>query len=243
MKKKLKILIAGIGLVLLIPISIHATTIKVPQDSATIQLAIDAAVDGDTVLVAEGTYVENISFNGKDIMVASLFITDGNHEHITSTIIDGSSPSDVNKGSTVSFNSGETRAATLIGFTIQKGRGTLTLNNKWIEGAGIIIENSAATIKFNLIKDNENVVRSGATGGGGGGISSIRSNPVISNNVILNNTSGYAGGIVLNWSGGIIRNNIIFKNSSTGSWGSGGIMVWNAPEVAGNPPQIVFFCF
>ena len=47
------------------------TTIHVPGDQATIQGAINVANNGDTVLVAPGTYYENINFNGKAITVTS----------------------------------------------------------------------------------------------------------------------------------------------------------------------------
>ena len=47
-------------------ISGHTTderrTIWVPDDYPTIQGAIDAALDGDTVIFRPGTYVENINF-------------------------------------------------------------------------------------------------------------------------------------------------------------------------------------
>src|SRR5438105_2915338 len=43
----------------------------VPKDFSTIQAAIAAAQNGDTVLVAPGTYGENINFQGKLITVRS----------------------------------------------------------------------------------------------------------------------------------------------------------------------------
>ena len=67
-------------------------TIHVPADYTTIQAAIDAANNGDIVLVAEGIYYENINFMGKAITVASKYYIDGKQKHIRKTIIDGSQP-------------------------------------------------------------------------------------------------------------------------------------------------------
>src|SRR5689334_21325474 len=66
--------------------------LNVPAVYPTIQSAINAANSGDTVLVAPGTYVENINFNGKAITVTS-------SAGASSTIIDGGA-----NGSVVAFN-------------------------------------------------------------------------------------------------------------------------------------------
>ena len=87
---------------------------------ATIQTAIDSSSDGDTVLVQAGTYVENINFNGKNIVVGSLYLTTQDTSYISSTIIDGNQ-----SGSVVKFVSGEDTTAVLTGLTITNGLGGL----------------------------------------------------------------------------------------------------------------------
>lgn len=89
-----------------------AAVIHVPGDQPTIQEGIDAAQNGDTVLVAAGTWVEDINFQGKSISVTSE---------------SGPAVTTIDSGpfkSVVTFAGGETLDALLEGFTITGGTGT-----------------------------------------------------------------------------------------------------------------------
>ena len=93
-----------------------STTIRVPQDYRTIQEGINAALDGDLVLVAPGTYHENLLISGKTITLASQFHSTGDPSFIHQTILDGGGNAAV-----IAVDSSAGPETTITGFTIQNG--------------------------------------------------------------------------------------------------------------------------
>ena len=101
-----------------------------------IQDAIDAALDADTIVVAEGTYTEAIDFLGKAVTVTG---TDpGDWDAIAATIIDSN---DV--AATVAFTSGEGNDSVLEGLTITG------------DAVGIYCSDASPSIMHCLVKNNE----------------------------------------------------------------------------------------
>jgi hypothetical protein len=152
-------------IVLVCPVVAFADTIHVPGDYATIQAAIDASAKGDTVLVAKGSYVENLDFKGKDITVRSKSGSDY-------TNINGSAPVDPDFGSVVTFKNGEPATAVLEGFTLYKGTGTyhpVDRTAPWMFcGGGLFCVNASHTIRDCFIFANT------AEQGGGAGQTTAR---------------------------------------------------------------------
>ena len=134
--------------------------------------------------------MENIDYLGKNITVASLFLTTQDTTYISQTVIDGNQ-----NGSVVTFENGEDSTTILTGFVITNG-GSL------IDGAGIFCENSSPTLK-NLIITGNNVdliarIQNRIYLGSGGGIYFSYSHSMLSNLTITDNTAQYGAGIYCN---------------------------------------------
>ncbi len=220
----------------------RSTIRNVPGTYATIQAGINASVNGDTVLVAPGTYPENIVFRGKRIIVSSWFALSLDPAYIQTTIINGSTPASSDSGSCVRIVNGEDSTAVLHGFTLTGGHGTWWNDehgpgNHYWEGGGVLIALSSPTIRFNIIRNN-NVNVTGGVSTGGGGIRLGDGSPRIYNNIIMNNAGMYGGGIVSNFASPVIRNNIVAYNvvsqaiPGLQTYGGGGL--WFNGNVAGN---------
>jgi len=150
----------ALALVLLISSASGQTTIHVPADVSTIQGAIQSASNGDTILVASGTYRENIDFLGKEITVEGASAA-------TTILQGGAAP-----GAVVKFTSGEGRSSVLSNFTIQGGVPAAVP-----DAGGILIYRASPTIQNNIIQNNT-----------GCGIGGFDSSPLIAGNLITGTT-------------------------------------------------------
>jgi hypothetical protein len=129
----------------------------------------------DTVLVDPGTWVQGIDFNGKSIVVGSLFLTTGEISYISGTVIDGN-----NTSSVVSFSGGEDSTTVLCGFTLQNGSAEM--------GGGVFCEDASPTLKNLIIHNNSGV-------SDGGGIALFGSSVLIEEVTIQGNTAEVGAGV------------------------------------------------
>jgi len=200
-------------------VHVYGAVLNVPGDYSSIQEAVDAAVDSDTVLVAAGTYTENINFNGKSIVLGSWYITTGDTSYISATILDGAQ-----NGSVVEISSNEDSTTAVSGLTIRNGKAN--------SGGGVYIEDSDPRICSCRIINNTAECSNGI----GGGIFCKNSSPVIQECEIAWNaaigkdeSNGWGGGIGIYLGSALIRNCYIHGNTAT--YGNAGIGVSGAEAV------------
>lgn len=205
-------------------INIYADTIYVggaTPDYTTIQEAIDNAIEDDVIIVAEGTYNEDLEFFGENIVLQS---TDPlNSSVVENTIIQGTGTTSV-----ITLDGSESPDCEIKGFTITGGHAdfggggiagnasltSISHNIIFGNSAGVIyghgggIFNCDGTIAFNTISNNSVL-------NGGGGLSAC-DGIILYNTITGNYTSvpeaGYGGGF--SECGGTIANNNISNNSA-----------------------------
>ena len=204
------VLLPGAVLIILaLPNSLLAATWNVRADGTgdapAIQTGIDSAGAGDTVLVGPGTYLENINFLGKDIVLVSEFGPGA-------TTIDGSQGNQP----VVRFQNQETRAAVIEGFTITGGQGTRDFGSP--RGGGILCIRSSPTIKSNWIIRNQSTLDDGTGGGmaiGTGLVDVPKAAPLVEQNRFeANAVSGNGGALSIEHSDAIVTDNTFEGNSA-----------------------------
>jgi len=163
-------------------LNIYASTYFVPSQYNTIQSAIDASSNGDTIFVSPGIYYEGINFQGKYILVKS---TDGPEV----TRIDAPALY------AVTFDSGEDTHSILWGFSI--GPEDKNTHSNW---NGILCSSSSPTIVSNIIERFKRAIMV------------VKGSPIINRNIIregiwFDNTSGI---FIADTCSPVIANNLIF---------------------------------
>lgn len=234
-------------LILLSTSLLFAIVINVPGDSETIQGGITLAVNGDTIVVAPGTYSENIDFDGKAIYLTSHHILDQDTAHVSSTIISGTSLN----SSTVSMTSCVDTNSVLNGFTITGGRGTYVGQWNGTAGGGVLLIGSGKItnnrimgnhISGNMELDGGGVlIYTGASETGTNGVA-ILDNNYIAFNTLNGSDLVLGGGISVGGRGStLISNNVIANNSISASSIAvgGGLSLLNTTDVTVKQNRII----
>jgi predicted outer membrane repeat protein len=174
---RLKISFASLIVLLMSIGPLFAITINVPADQSTIQAGLNTASDGDTVLVAPGTYFETLTWPS----VNGIVLTSSGDS--SNTIIDAQQ-----LGSVITFDS-EFVIDTMT--VVSK----LTIRNGQAEsGGGVFCDQASPKLIGLSIEDNEST-RYGEDNGGGGIYCFSSSPSLIDVTIIENNSMDSGGGI------------------------------------------------
>ena len=153
-----------LGLILT-SIAVASETWHVPKDCESIQAAIDAAKDGDDILVAPGVWKETINLSGKSVYIHSV-------QGAEDTVIHGGQ-----RGTVVTCEASAN--STIEGFTIRGGEAD--------QGGGVYVLDSSPTFRLCLIDFN--------SANQGGGVHARNGTPVFEQCVFSFNEAQDGDGI------------------------------------------------
>ncbi len=247
------VLATTLALVALLQAATLTVDLNGGADYTEIQSAVDAAADGDNVLVKPGEYVitEPINFNRlhdpnnpASPPVKSITVKSEGGAEVT-TIRMWESPADPGRASVVSFGREETPASTLDGFTITGGQksGLLCTNgssptvtscvisgnsDQW-NGGGVRCESSSPILMNCTISAN-------SAGDTGGGVCSYGTSPTLTDCTISGNSAPCGGGVYLQGGSAVLTGCTISGNSAFVGGGvyTYGFVTLNRCTVSGN---------
>ncbi len=192
-------------LTLLLPVGLAAAEdcdILVPEDHATIQEALDAAVDGDRVCVSAGVYNESLTVNEIDDL--SLVGVDGSGT--TAIWGDGTGPVLTVDGC---------EGLSISGLTLTGGAST--------NGGGLYLEDSSAELWDLVVRENEADTY-------GGGIFVYLSEVVARDLLVWGNTALGGAGIMVHTGSLELSESMLLENRGDGSSTFGGGMLLASAE-------------
>ena len=193
---------------------VMADVLEVPGDHSTIQLALDAAQDGDEILIGPGVWYENLYVNKQ------LTLT-GSGQDVT--IIDGSQPQLYSFGSCLlisGFYSKADEPFRIRSLSLRNGFGAEVYGV--VRGGGIYSEYAAVVLDEVTIEDcSAERQNKYDFMGWGGAICNYGGTYVINDSILRNNTSFSHGGAILNAGGTIELNDTLITNNFADLQGGG----------------------
>ena len=190
-----------ISILLFLLAACFGSVLHVPYDCPTIQLAINTATVGDTVMLAAGTYSPSTNNEVFPIEILNSIHLVGAGEELT--FIDAEQSESV-----IILDNCENN--TISNLTIRNGLG--------VNGGGMILFNSNSILKHLTITNNTSY-------NNGGGIYLVDSSPLLSHITVSHNTSNNGGGLYIRSSNPILNHLTISNNVSEEGQG---VMLYNS---------------
>ena len=178
-----------------------AATLAVPGSFPTIQAALDAATDGDEILVAPGTYAEAIDFLGKRVALRAV-------ADAPTTVIDATGI-----GAPVVTIVDSPAGTVLERFTLRGGSGTS--DGFSLRGGGLFLRDSSPTIIGCEITGNSAVGVTPANGSGGGAFIDGGATAFV-RCAFKDNIAGRSGGALYATGASLIVSNCAFFSNTAG---------------------------